>query len=127
MTILDSDRLVTLAGVPLPTPVSTCATDDFTPPTGLFVVMPGVDSLKQAVANGLGIGIVPRTAVSSLTTPAGLVVIPLSAARAASPLRLAYRHNDGQPNAVAGFVEAVRSTGEERASRKAPIAMRAAR
>ena len=89
--------------------------------------MPGVDSLKQAVANGLGIGIVPRTAVSSLTAPAGLVVIPLSAARAASPLRLAYRHNDGQPNAVAGFVEAVRSTGEERASRKAPIAMRAAR
>ena len=29
--------------------------------------MPGVDSLKQAVANGLGIGIVPRAAVSSLT------------------------------------------------------------
>ena len=48
--------------------------------------MPGVDSLKHAVANGLGIGIVPRAAVSSLTAPAGLVVIPLPAARAASAL-----------------------------------------
>jgi DNA-binding transcriptional LysR family regulator len=47
--------------------------------------MPGVDSLKQAVANGLGIGIVPRAAVSSLTAP-GLVVIPLAAAPAASAL-----------------------------------------
>ena len=127
MTILHSDRLVTLAGVPLPTPVSTCATDDSAPPIGLFVVMPGVDSLKQAVANGLGIGIVPRAVVSSLTAPAGLVVIPLSAARAASVLTLVYRDNDGQPNAVEDFVEALRSTGEDRASRKAPIAMRASR
>ena len=127
MTILHSDRLVTLAGVPLPAPVSTCATDDSAPPTGLFVLMPGVDSLKQAVANGLGIGIVPRAVVSSLTASAELVVIPLSAARAASALTLVYRDNDGQPNAVEDFVEALRSTGEDRASRKAPIAMRASR
>ena len=97
------------------------------PPTERFVIMPGVDSLKQAVANGLGIGIVPRAAVSSLTAHAGLVVIPLSAARAASALTLVYRDNDGQPNAVEDFVEAVRTTGEDRASRKAPIAMRASR
>ena len=121
MTILHSDRLVTLAGVPLPTPVSTCATDDSALLTGLFVVMPGVDSLKQAVANGLGIGIVPRAVVSSLT------VIPLSAARPASALTLVYRDNDGQPGAVENFVEALRSTGEDRGSRKAPIAMRASR
>jgi len=81
MTILRSDRLITLTGVALPTPVSTCATDDSAPPTGFFVVMPGVDSLKQAVANGLGIGIVPRAAVSSLTAAAGVVVIPLSGRR----------------------------------------------
>ena len=121
MTILHSDRLVTLEGVPLPTPVSTCATGDSAPPIGLFVVMPGVDSLKQAVANGLGIGIVPRAVVSSLTAPAGLVVIPLSAARAASVLTVVYRDNDGQPNAVEDFVEALRSTDGDRASRKAPI------
>ena len=89
--------------------------------------MPGVDSLKRAVANGLGIGIVPRAAVSSLTAHAGLVVIPLSAARTASALTLVYRDNDGQPNAVEDFVEAVRSTGEDRASRKALIAMRPSR
>ena len=89
--------------------------------------MPGVDSLKQAVANGLGIGIVPRAVVSSLTAAAGPVVIPLSAARAAGVLTLVYRDNDGQPNAVQDFVEALRSTGEGRASPTAPIAMRASR
>ena len=120
MTSLQSDRLVTLAGVPLPT-------DDSASSTGLFVVMPGVDSLKHAVANGLGIGIVPRAVVSSLTAAAGLVAIPLSAVRAASALTLVYRDNDGQPNAVEDFVEALRSTGEDRASRTAPIAMRASR
>jgi DNA-binding transcriptional LysR family regulator len=126
MTILHSARLVTLAGVAPPTPISTGATTDSALP-GSFLIMPGVDSLKQAVANGLGIGIVPRAAVSSLTAHAGLVVIPLSAARAASALTLVYRDNDGQPNAVEDFVEAVRSTGEDRASRKAPLAMRASR
>jgi DNA-binding transcriptional LysR family regulator len=127
MTMLYSDRLVTLAGVPLPTAVSTCATTDSAPPTERFVIMPGVDSLKQAVANGLGIGIVSRAAVSNLTAHAGLVVIPLSAARAASAPTLVYRDNDGQPNAVEDFVEAVRSTGEDHASRTAPIAMRVSR
>jgi DNA-binding transcriptional LysR family regulator len=126
MTILHADRLVTLAGAPVPTPVSTRVTDDSAPPAGVFVVMPGIDSLKQAVANGLGIGIVPRAAVSSLTAAAGLVVIPLAAARAAGALTLVYR-NDGQSNAVEDFVEALRSTGEDRPSRKAPIAMRASK
>ena len=89
--------------------------------------MPGVDSLKQAVANGLRIGIVPGAVVSSLTASAGLVVIPLSAARPASALTRVYRDNDGQPGAVENVVEALRSTGEDRGSRKAPIAMRASR
>jgi DNA-binding transcriptional LysR family regulator len=126
MTILRSARLVTLAGVPLPTPVSTGATTDSALPPGSFLIMPGVDSLKQAVANGLGTGIVPR-AVSSLTADAGLVAIPLSGSRAASALTLVYRDNDGQPNAVEDFFEAVRSTGEDRASRKAPFAMRSSK
>jgi hypothetical protein len=55
----------------------------------------------------------------------GLVVIP--ATRAASALTLAYRDNDRQPNAVEDFVEVFRSTGEDRASRTAPIAMRISR
>jgi DNA-binding transcriptional LysR family regulator len=126
MTILHSDRLVTLAGAPLPTAVS-CATDDSAFPTGLFVVMPGVDSLKQAVASGLGIGIVPRAVISNLTAPAGLVVIPLSAARAVSALTLVYRDNDRQPSAVEDFVDALRSLGEDSALRKTPIAVRASR
>ena len=126
MTILHADRLITLAGAPLPTPVSTCATDDSAPPTGLFVVMPGLDSLKQAVANGLGIGIVPCAAASSLT-PAGLVAIPLLATRAASARTLVYRDTNGQRTAVEDFVEALRCTGEDRGSRKAPIAMRVSR
>jgi DNA-binding transcriptional LysR family regulator len=127
MTILHSARLVTLAGVPLPKPVSTGATTDSALPTGSFLIMPGVDSLKHAVANGLGIGIVPRAAVSSLTAHAGLVVIPLLAAPAASALTLVYRDNDGQPNAVEDFVEVLRSKCVDRVSRRAPIALRVSR
>jgi DNA-binding transcriptional LysR family regulator len=126
VTVLHSERLITLAGLPLPEWVTMRATGDAAPPTGVFVVMPGLDSLKHAVANGLGIGIVPRAAVSSLT-PAGLVAIPLPAARAARARTLVYRDTDGQRTAVEDFVEALRCAGEDRGSRKAPITMRAAR
>ena len=102
------------------------ATDDAAHPAGVSMVMPGLDSLKHAVANGLGIGVVPRAAVSSLT-PSGLVAIPLSAARAAGARTLVYRDTDGQRTAVEDFVEALRCMGEDGASRKPPIAMRAAR
>ena len=102
------------------------AIDDAAPPAGVFVVMPGLDSLKHAVANGLGIGIVPRAAVSSLT-PAGLVAIPLSAARADRARTLVYRDTDRERTAVDDFIEVLRCAGEERGSRIAPIAMRAAR
>jgi DNA-binding transcriptional LysR family regulator len=124
--VLHSERLVTLAGLPLPEVVTMRATGDAAPPTGVFVVMPGLDSLKHAVANGLGIGIVPRAAVSSLT-PAGLVAISLPLARAASARTLVYRDTDGKRTAVESFVEALRCAGEDRASRNAPMAMRAAR
>ena len=100
--------------------------EDAMPPTGVFVVMPGLDSLKEAVANGLGIGIVPRAAVSSLTS-AGLVAIPLPAAWAASARTLVYRDTDGQRTAVADFVDILRCAADDRASRNAPLAMRAAR
>jgi DNA-binding transcriptional LysR family regulator len=126
VTILRSERLVTLAGLPLPESVTMRATDDPVPSTGVFVVMPGLDSLKQAVANGLGIGIVPRAAASSLT-PAGLVAIPLLAARTASARTLVYRDNDGARTAAGDFVEALRCAVDDRASRQAPIPMRAAR
>jgi DNA-binding transcriptional LysR family regulator len=124
MTSLHSDRIVTLADVPLPTPLSPCATDDPSHPWELFVVMPGVDTLKQAVANGIGIGIVPRAVVASLPATGDLVVIPLSAARGASVLTIVYRDNEAQPNVVQDFVDALRSTIEDRAPRKASIAMR---
>ncbi len=126
MTVLHSERLVTLAGLPLPESVTMRATDHPSPPTRVFVVMPGLDSLKHAVANGLGIGIVPRAAVSSLTL-AGLVAIPPPAAREGRARTLVYRDTHEQRTAVEDFVEALRCAGEDRASRKAPIAMRAAR
>jgi DNA-binding transcriptional LysR family regulator len=126
VTVLHSERLVTLAGLPLPESTTMRATDDAAPPTGVFVVMPGLDSLKQAVANGLGVGIVPRAAVSSLA-PVGLVAIPLPAARAASTRTLVYRDNGGPRTAAGDFVETLRCAGEDRVSRKAPIAIRAAK
>jgi DNA-binding transcriptional LysR family regulator len=126
VTALHSERLVTLAGLPLPEFVTMRALDDAAPSTGVFVVMPGLDSLKQAVANGIGIGIVPRAAASSLT-PAGLVAIPLLAARTASARTLVYRDNDGARTAAGDFVEALRCAGDHSASWQAPIPMRAAR
>ena len=126
VTVLHSERLVTLAGLPLPASATMRTTDDAAPPAAVFMVMPGLDSLKHAVANGLGIGVVPRAAVSSLT-PAGLVAVPLPAARPASARTLVYRDTDGQRTAVEDFIEALRCTGEDHASRKPPIAMRAAR
>src|SRR5687767_11224111 len=126
VTVLHSERLVTLAGLPMPESVPMRATDDAAPLSGVFLVMPGLDSLKHAVANGLGIGIVPRAAVSSLT-PAGLVAIPLPAAQAARARSLVYRETDRQRTAVDDFVEALRSAGKGRASGQAPIALRAAR
>ena len=126
VTVLHSERLVTLAGLPLPESVTMRALDDAASSTGVFVVMPGLDSLKQAVANGIGIGIVPRAAASILI-PAGLVAIPLLAARTASARTLVYRGNDGARTAAGDFVEALRCAGDDRASRQAPIPMRAAR
>ena len=126
VTALHSERLVTLAGLPLPESVTMRALDDAASSTGVFVVMPGLDSLKQAVANGIGIGIVPRAAASILT-PAGLVAIPLLAARTASARTLVYRDNDGARAAAGDFVEALRCAADDRASRQAPIPMRAAR
>ena len=126
VTLLRGERLVTLAGLPLPEAVTMRATEYATPLAGVFVVMPGLDSLKHAVANGLGIGIVPRAAVSSLT-PAGLVAIPLPAARADRERTLVYRDTAGQRTAVEDFVQALQHAGEDRASRKTPIVMRAAR
>lgn len=126
VTVLNSERLVTLAGLPLPESATMRATDDAASPAGVFVAMPGLDSLKHAVASGLGIGLVPRAAVSILT-PAGLVAIPLPAARVDGTRTLVYRDTNGQRTAVEDFVEALLCTAEDRASRKAPIAMRAAR
>jgi hypothetical protein len=54
-------------------------------------------------------------------------VIPLLAAWAASALTLVYRDHDGQRNAVEDFVEVLRSTGVDRVSRRAPIALRVSR
>jgi len=126
VTVLHSERLVTLAGLSLPESVALRAPGNAGAPAGAFVVMPGLDSVKHAVSNGLGIGIVPRAVVSSLI-PAGLVAIPLPAARADRERRLVYRDTDGHRTTAENFIEAVRCAGEERSSRQAPIAMRAAR
>ena len=125
LTALHSERLVTLAGQPLEL-LTMRATDHAAAPAGMFIVMPGLDSLKHAVANGLGIGIVPRAVVSSLTA-AGLVAIPLPEARAGRARTLVYRDTDGRRTAVEEFVEALQCQGENHGSRKASIAMRAAR
>jgi DNA-binding transcriptional LysR family regulator len=125
LTVFRSERLVTLAGLPQPESATMRATDDAGLPSGVFLVMPGLDSLKHAVADGLGMGVVPCAAVSML--PAGLVAIPLPAVRADGGRTLVYRDPGGQRTAVEDFVEALRCTPAGRGSRKAPIAVRVAR
>ncbi len=49
VTVLHSERLVMLAGLPVES-LTMRVTDDAAAPTGVFVVMPGIDSLKHAVA-----------------------------------------------------------------------------
>ena len=126
MTILHSARLVTLAGVPLPAPVSTCATDDSAPSTGLFVVMPGVDSLKQAVANGLGIGSF-RAPLSRASPPCRTGRDPAvgGAGSQRADARLPRQRRTAKPCRGLRRGPAEHRRGPR--PRKAPIAMRASR
>ncbi len=56
--------------------------------------MPGTDSLKHAVAVGLGIGVLPRAMVSSGGAVTGLTAMPLSVERGTRALTVVYRENN---------------------------------
>ena len=89
--------------------------------------MPGIDSLKHAVAKGLGVGIVPRVVVASGVTGAGLLAVPLAAARGTRALTLVYCGSEGPATAAGHFVEALRSMGDDTSARRTPACMRASR
>ena len=67
--------------------------------------MPGIDSLKHAVAEGLGIAIVPRAVVNG-RAGAGLVAVPLSATRGTRTLTVVYGKGEGRTAAADEFIEA---------------------
>ena len=86
--------------------------------------MPGIDSLKHAVAVGLGIGVVPRAMVSSGGAGTGLTAVPLSAERGTRTLTVVYRENDQRPTAADEFIDALRSAG---ASASTAVSIRTSR
>ena len=92
---------------------------------GSFIVMPGIDSLKHAVAVGLGFGVVSRAMVSG-GAGTGLTAVPLSAERPTRTLTVVYRENDQPPTAADDFINALRGAGAK-ASASTPVSIRTSR
>ena len=118
------ERIITVYGMALPQTRRSPHSGETAPPVGSFIVMPGVDSLKHAVAVGLGIGVVPRAMVSSGGPGTGLTAVPLSAERGTRALTVVYREHDQPPTAANEFIDALRSTG---AGTSTPVLIRTSR
>jgi DNA-binding transcriptional LysR family regulator len=123
-SFLHEERIITVCGMALPQARRSPHSGETAPPVGSFIVMPGIDSLKHAVAVGLGIGVVPRAMVSSGGAGIGLTAVPLSAERGTRALTVVYRESDQTPTAANEFIEALRSAG---ASASTPVFIRTAR
>ena len=123
MSVMNETRIITLAGTTLPESIAASTTDE-TARLGSFIVMPGIDSLKHAVAEGLGIAIIPRAVVHG-RPGAGLVAVPLSATRRTRAPIVVYREGGGRTAAADDFIEALRGAGEQSRQRQSSISMRA--
>jgi DNA-binding transcriptional LysR family regulator len=123
-SFLHEERIITVCGMALPQARRSPHSGDTAPPVGSFIVMPGIDSLKHAVAVGLGIGVVPRAMVSSGGAGTGLTAVPLSAERGTRTLTVVYRENDQRPTAADEFIDALRSAG---ASASTAVSIRTSR
>jgi len=72
--------------------------------------MPGIDSLKRAVAMGLGIGVVPGGAASTPGPQGDLVAVPLAFTPSAASLTLIYGRHDSLCKVIARFIDVVRTS-----------------
>lgn len=124
-SVLYEERIITVCGMALPQARRSPHSDETAPPVGSFIVMPGIDSLKHAVAVGLGFGVVPRAMVSG-GAGTGLTAVPLSAERATRTLTVVYRENDQPPTAADDFIDALRGAGAN-ASASTPVSIRTSR
>jgi DNA-binding transcriptional LysR family regulator len=124
LSVMTEGRIITLAGTT--TLPGSAASDDGggAAPLGSFIVMPGIDSLKYAVAQGLGIAIVPRAVVNG-RAGAGLVAVPLSATCGVRTLTVVFRKGEGRTAVADEFIEALRRPGARSPARPASISMRA--
>ena len=106
LSVMNEGRIITLAGTTM-LPGSVASDEGGgAAPLGSFIVMPGIDSLKHAVAEGLGIAIVPRAVVNG-RAGAGLVAVPLSATTGTRTLTVVYRKGEGRTAAADEFIEAL--------------------
>ena len=123
LSVMNEGRIITLAGTTLPGSVAS-GDGGGAAPLGSFIVMPGIDSLKYAVAEGLGIAIVPRAVVNG-RAGAGLVAVPLSATCGMHTVTVVFRKGEGRTAAADEFIEALRGAGERSRARQASISRRA--
>jgi DNA-binding transcriptional LysR family regulator len=123
LSAVHEGRIIMLAGTTT-LPGSISGDGGGATPVGSFIVMPGLDSLKHAVAEGLGIAIVPCAVVNG-RPGAGLVAVPLSATRGARRLTVVYREGHGRTPVADDFIEALRSAVERAGPRRASGSMRA--
>lgn len=89
--------------------------------------MPGLHSQKHAVAEGLGIGIVPRAVVASRGTGGSLLAVPSSAARGTRALTLIYRDRERTDDGCRPFHRGITHVDDDTSARKTPASMRASR
>jgi DNA-binding transcriptional LysR family regulator len=110
-SVLHQERIITVCGMTLPRARRSPHCGDTAPPVGSFIVMPGIDSLKHAVAVGLGIGVVPQAMVANGGAGTGLTAVPLSAERGSAALTVVYRENEQPPTVADEFINVLRSAG----------------
>jgi DNA-binding transcriptional LysR family regulator len=124
--VLHDERMIVLSDVQLPKRALPASENSSVPTGSFFVSMPGLDSLRQAVATGIGIGIVPRAVVSSVSCDPRLVAIPLVGVLSSSTLTLLYRESAARAKGTAGFISTIRNMRHAAASTK-PVAVKVSR
>jgi DNA-binding transcriptional LysR family regulator len=106
---LKDERVILLTDPNLSERLTTALAESDTVPAGVMR-MPGIDSLKRAVAMGLGIGVVPGGALSTPGPQGDLVAVPLAFTPSAASLTLIYGRHDSLCKVIAEFIDVVRTS-----------------
>jgi DNA-binding transcriptional LysR family regulator len=110
ISALKDERVILLMDPALSERLTTAFAESAAVPAGVMR-MPGIDSLKRAVAMGLGIGVVPGGVASTLGPQGDIAAVPLAFTPFTSSLTLIYGRHDSPSKVIAGFIDIVRTPG----------------